>query len=487
MLKFKHSIVILFFLLLLLSAFLSSSQNLRGSYKLPIIPLGISVDRNGVEFFFEPEIVTPIGTFSIGVTERFRNDTDYRRSVYKEKKIKYIEKDLVVIVRDPRVEQDSAFIIKEGQEFNLECREDIKINFKNGVLLIDLSYAKEYRIDFKGRGVPQDIEHYHTKLMKITSEPTNANVYVDNKYKGKTPVNTEIYHDAIISLDFNSQYRPIEELVHLYEKKNEYHYDFIPYNPQVSISSYPKESDVFINNKFVGTTPFKHLIPSGEYNIEFRHQNYFSEQDILYVKDREDREYHKTLQTKNITAFGFNYGLSNSIGFEFLIRGQSSLKGLAFGINVVPHWFSKKGFTGLDDKEKEWNKVYEEEPIDTFLKTSAKTYFKLGVPMFNHRLYVTGGIGFDSKSYKYLYRCKYTYGKDCGTNPENVNFFSTEMRPLSPKYGYYDRKLIYSAGLYVHFDFLILTGDYCFNRDSEDDLRVGILYNFEYKRNKFRF
>lgn len=63
--------------------------------------------------------------------------------------------------------------------------------------------------------------------VKITSRPSEARVYVDDKFLGRTPLTTEIVKgEHNIKLDYETGYITIDRDIYVSSKNNSFHFRF---------------------------------------------------------------------------------------------------------------------------------------------------------------------------------------------------------------------------------------------------------------------
>ena len=112
--------------------------------------------------------------------------------------------------------------------------------------------------------------------LEITSTPSSADVYIDGNHMGQTPlfVNGNIIigkHEISIS---KQNYKTITETVEVKENKTETVSARLSSIGYFTVDSKPSLAELYIDGKYVGITPYKQEMPSGEYAITLKHRGY---------------------------------------------------------------------------------------------------------------------------------------------------------------------------------------------------------------------
>lgn len=121
----------------------------------------------------------------------------------------------------------------------------------------------------------------------IISNPTNADVYMNGYYKGKTPLKIdrlkvdtytfEIKKEGYVSVKEEIELKPAYTLniqVSLPEAAREVH-----------VSSTPANAEVYIDGIFKGTTPLNTKLPFGEYQIKLSKENHQTQTQTIVIDE----------------------------------------------------------------------------------------------------------------------------------------------------------------------------------------------------------
>lgn len=136
---------------------------------------------------------------------------------------------------------------------------------------------------------PHTEDKFNSFNLILTSNPTGADIYIDNKYYGrKTPdtirwigagerkVNLKLKYFKDFSLSITAK-KDEEKMMNL---------DFFSMPDvlgKVEFKSNLNSDSVFANSKFIGITPLTLEYIPGRYMIEFKKKNHFTEQNIIEI------------------------------------------------------------------------------------------------------------------------------------------------------------------------------------------------------------
>ncbi len=177
---------------------------------------------------------------------------------------------------------------------------------------------------------------FNSKMVNITSSPSNADVYIDAKYIGKSPLKTELSftkHSLELSLgDKLSK----QELDFDNGSSTELHSKLLECNDSKLIESNPSGVSVYMNKVYMGATPVKIIITKKKEAIELKQEGYFTYRETLecgskssnYVQLKE-KESHKWHPDK--LYFSGSYG--NNCPFQ-LTMGSLNNKEIGSYLNI---------------------------------------------------------------------------------------------------------------------------------------------------------
>lgn len=108
-----------------------------------------------------------------------------------------------------------------------------------------------------------------SKKVTISSDPSNANFYINNEFKGRTPVSLNLsYSQHDIRLE-KKQYESLNKDLKVVDDKDEYIFAMKPLYQNVRINSDPTFAKIYVNGKLIGKTPENVDLPIGN-NVRLR-------------------------------------------------------------------------------------------------------------------------------------------------------------------------------------------------------------------------
>lgn len=118
--------------------------------------------------------------------------------------------------------------------------------------------------------------HEAISLLKVCSDPPEAEVYVNNNFKGITPVTLEVdpgtYEVRIVKAD----YEEYVTMVKVGEGETKViSAELVPKFGFLSVNSEPSGARVYINGKYIGKTPIEgYRLDTGEYELRLKLEEY---------------------------------------------------------------------------------------------------------------------------------------------------------------------------------------------------------------------
>jgi hypothetical protein len=208
---------------------------------------------------------------------------------------------------------------------------DIPYNLENIIIEKDGFFAKEINLDLK----PFDKENLSVTLIPIEeilveSNPSQANVFVDGKLIGKTPITVKRSNFNIISLEKEGYLvktlkdMPQDERILVELEKG----------VELFVDSEPKDVGIFLDDEFVGSTPMKGLFPTGTYNLTLSKLGYESKEMLIELTQNGLNRYYVELN-----PFLNTINFLNSENYEFNIDGKYVGKGIdSIILDDSPHF-----------------------------------------------------------------------------------------------------------------------------------------------------
>jgi hypothetical protein len=208
---------------------------------------------------------------------------------------------------------------------------DIPYTVEKIIIEKDGFFAKEINLELK----PFDKKNLSIALIPIDeilleSNPPQANVFVDGKLVGKTPITVKRSNFDIISLEKEGYLvKTLKDLPQddriLVELEN---------GIELFVDSEPKDVGVFLDNEYVGSTPMKGLFPAGTYNLTLSKLGYMSKNLMIELTQNGLNKYYVELNPLLNTINFLNSG-----NYEFNIDGKYIGKGIdSIILDDSPHF-----------------------------------------------------------------------------------------------------------------------------------------------------
>ncbi len=234
----------------------------------------------------------------------------------------------IVIDSFPR----KASVYLDG-EFKGETPIPIKnLTFKKYTVRISFENYKDYVEDVTLTGnnpkkVIYAILEHKTFSINVSSDPENADVYLDGILKGKTPlVITDIVqgekHILEIKLD---NYETFKEEVS--EEKNNIFAKLMPITTHLIVTSVPANADVFINGVLAHKTPFEQKnLEEGNYEIQVKMPNYKTYQETIKLEKGKKVEINVALEKTDIYVSITSNPQGANVYIDGLLMGKTPIE-----------------------------------------------------------------------------------------------------------------------------------------------------------------
>ena len=151
----------------------------------------------------------------------------------------------------------------------------------------------------------QTIKHSKNVSLKIMSNPSGAKAYINNEYKGMTPLNLTVkegeYNIKILKEGYESYTKtitPTEGTKTINPKLKK-----IITTGTLVINSYPSETGVYINGKYQGITPLTLTLESGTYNIKISKEGYKTYTKTVTIGAKETKSIDATIEKIQIGTY----------------------------------------------------------------------------------------------------------------------------------------------------------------------------------------
>ncbi len=167
--------------------------------------------------------------------------------------------------------------------------------------------------------------------ISLTSSPTTAEVWVDGRRLGTTPmIIDQLSEDPVIVELRADGYRPYRQSLTVRENRTEEHHATMLGTGQLRITSNPEGAEVFLNGRSVGQTPANiSSLESGEYDVRIIHEGFRSQERTIQFATNQSRDLN----------FGALVPLHGTVTIETTPSGASVQLGSESGIS--PATFSQ--------------------------------------------------------------------------------------------------------------------------------------------------
>ncbi|AFL95915.1 hypothetical protein containing PEGA domain [Thermococcus cleftensis] len=138
-----------------------------------------------------------------------------------------------------------------------------------------------------------------TATLRVSSDPSDAAVYIDGEYRGKTPLTVRLpsgRHDVVI---MKEGYRPYNTTVVL--ETGEYRTIYASLDKIVGklrVESTPSNAKVYLDGDYIGRTPLTQELSPGTYRIKLLLDGYFEYSTTVTVRDNETKVISAALKPK---------------------------------------------------------------------------------------------------------------------------------------------------------------------------------------------
>ena len=144
---------------------------------------------------------------------------------------------------------------------------------------------------------------YYNSTLAVTSDPTGAEVLVNGKTAGVTPIYGLQVKDRMMQVQIKMEgYIPFETKVELQAGQKGSVYAQLKKPPPVVVStltatSEPTGADVYMNDKFLGTTPIKDLpVEQQKFSVKFTNEGFAPYSDFVSLNPGQQAYIHAELR-----------------------------------------------------------------------------------------------------------------------------------------------------------------------------------------------
>lgn len=205
-----------------------------------------------------------------------------------------------------------------------------------------------------------------TGSLYVRSTPSGATVSIDGREYGKTPLSISDVligqHTVSISL---SNYKTESRSVTVQEGKQETVDVTLSDFAMMTIASRPTAASLYIDGKYVSTTPHKQEMPSGDYKIRLTKKGYHDYEKTIHLDSSNPSvmlTMHRQYQQKSSFYLQPTFQISSTMCVGGVIGGYIA------GVNIEAGYMM-----GLGGQDIYWNNLEGEAPKSETLKSSAIT------------------------------------------------------------------------------------------------------------------
>ena len=213
-------------------------------------------------------------------------------------------------------------ILKAGNH-QVEC---VKENYKNSIQTIVVGENDNKTIELAD---PIAI----TGTVAITSTPLDAEITIDGKKYGETPININdlVIGEHMVSVS-KENFCTKNEQIEIRENETTNLNVVLESTAQITIHTKPEGANVYMDGAYIGKTPYSLIMSSGSHNIKFTHEGYndFSKRVYFDISNPNATfELNKSYYNKNRSTLSL-YANMNGFGVSWERY---------FGKNVIEPYF----------------------------------------------------------------------------------------------------------------------------------------------------
>ncbi|MFZ4726272.1 MAG: PEGA domain-containing protein [Paludibacter sp.] len=199
--------------------------------------------------------------------------------------------------------------------------------------------VNKYVTVIEGKSIVVNEKLLNSGKFKINSNPTNADVFIEDKLIGKTPLNLELSYGKHTIKVVDGDKTNTQVINFGTESSSELSIELLECNVEKLIYSSPSLSSIIIEGKRVGSTPLIYQMLKKEENITIKKEGYKPYNGKIYC---EGNNIFATLTPKK--EFKFNDYISFGIPIEAGIYNYTFGVGLGLNIKIIDWFFIKNDF-----------------------------------------------------------------------------------------------------------------------------------------------
>lgn len=179
----------------------------------------------------------------------------------------------------------------------------------------------------------------NTRLVRITSFPAEAEIYLNGKFAGKTPQKVLVSYGQNTVVLKREHFADKSETIVADAQTESFDFALEAAKYNVLINSSVTGANVFVEKTLVGATPVNVSLPFGQYQVTLEKDGYFKKRKFIDVKDNY-QSVTLTMATLSNFRFGAVYGMKNWGGEFSLIKRYT---GWGIGVHIpYPEKFTQE-------------------------------------------------------------------------------------------------------------------------------------------------
>lgn len=172
----------------------------------------------------------------------------------------------------------------------------------------------------------------HTTTVKIVSEPTGAEVYLNGNFLGKTPENILLSYGTNNIVLRKENYEDFIKAIEVSGSTQRFDFELKPNRHTIEVKSNPSGARVYVDQIATKETPAQLSLPYGEYRLMVEKKGYFRKRKLVQV-NYDNQKFNFRLQKLDHWRAGFIRGADSWGGEITYIKG---LYGVTFGYFQPP-------------------------------------------------------------------------------------------------------------------------------------------------------
>ena len=189
----------------------------------------------------------------------------------------------------------------------------IKDGYEEYEEIVDIERGKEKRLDYilnekvaeKENKKEEDKQNTNICLVSIASKPNKAEVYINGKYAGLTPINDYKFIPGRHNIEIKKKgYETYKERIQIKEGEGRKKINVVLAKIEkgtLSITSDPSGAKVYVDGEYKGTTPLSIKLKAGTYSVVLKKRGYEEYATDIIIKSNKGNKISATLKPKIIT------------------------------------------------------------------------------------------------------------------------------------------------------------------------------------------